>query len=140
MNDLDQLLTESFHTYKIYLESNNVINDQQVKLTLLKWPDVVQSALGHIRAHEEARSVEEIKISRAMLEQDLIATMLMPLKAIYDATRERIEAVIDKTPQIEVEMSNDPFVLKKNYISAINNMFKALETMTAVKYPVLKEE
>ena len=133
MNDLDLLLEEAFHTYQIYLECNNVLNDYQVKLNLLKWPDVVQSAL-------ETRNTEEIKISRAILEQDLIGTMLMPLKAIYEATKERIEAVIDKSPMAEVELSEDPITLKNNYIKSINGMFRVLETMTAVQYPTLKEK
>jgi hypothetical protein len=120
-----------------------MINDPNIKLSLLKWPDVVQSALGYIATHKKGINLgidQEQAIARKILKDDLTAAMLMPIKALYEATQERVKAVVDKEPLTEVVLDDDPIILKNNYLVAINDMFKVLETMTAIKYPTIKEK
>lgn len=136
--DLDELLEESFHTYKLYLECNNVLNDRQVKLSLLKWPDITQSALGYIKALDSKHSLEA-QTAYQILYDDFIAAIVMPVKAIYDAAYYRVSEVMEKEPLNKVEPNDNIIILKENYINAINDMFKVLETMTGIEYPTLSK-
>lgn len=136
--DFTVLLKESFHTYQLYLECNHVINDKNIKMSLLKWPDVAQSAISYAKALESGNLKDSI-VANELLKNDLIAAMIMPVKSIYDAACQRVEDLLGKPSLNKVNPSEKPVVLKRNYIVEINNMFKVLETMTGIKYPVLQE-
>lgn len=143
MNDLNLLLKQSFHTYQLYLECASIINNDQIKISLLKWPDIAQSAINCILSLERKvdrtsnRLLGEEAVARKTLTNDLRVAVVMPVSSIYDATKARIRDLTGKDPAIEIKKSNDPIETKNNIIDAINKLFIVLSTLSGVEYPVL---
>lgn len=143
MNDLNLLLKQSFHTYQLYLECASVINNDQIKLSLLKWPDIAQSAINCVLSLERkinrtgGRLLGEEAVARKTLVNDLQVSIVMPVSSIYDATKARLRDLTGKDPAIEVKRSDDPIETKNNIIDAINKLFMVLSTLSGVEYPIL---
>lgn len=144
--NLDRLLKEAFHTYQSYLICINVAEDS-AKIPLLKWPDIAQSAINYALAWEnknpmETRETEEIKISRSLLLKDLGIVIVAPLEGLNQSLKERIAQILGKepqTPELKSDKYDKPIESKKILLKSINNMFRTLETMTGMKYPVLEK-
>ena len=139
---LDDLLLEAFHTYQVYLQCTMILEDPKAKLPLLKWPDIAQSALGYARSLENANP-DEIKTAKSIVRSDLIMAVAAPIEVIYKSTHERVTKILGKKPNV-VPLSHEgrykfPIHYKNDIITAINNMFKTLETMSGVSYPELRK-
>ena len=140
LNNFEEMLEEAFHTYQLYLECTNILNDQQTKLPLLKWPDVAQSALKYALVLEkENSSKNDVHIAKQILHNDLQIVIVNPILTIYESTQERIKKLFDKSPVETPNIDDDPIKYKNNIIASINKIFNALETMTGVKYGKLNK-
>ena len=54
MIKLQKYLDEAFHTYEVYLNITDSFSGD-VKLSLLKWPDIASSAMAYAQALENKR-------------------------------------------------------------------------------------
>ena len=138
MENFNTLLKEAFHTYQVYLNCTGVLNGAG-KLSLCKWPDVAQSSLIYINMLEEQTEASELEMARQMMYNDYKVAIIEPIRAIYQATRDRFKEVLEADPAISAEASNKPIIYKNNLIDAINKMFSALNAVTGVDYPEVKK-
>ena len=152
-SELGQLVAEAFHTYRLYLESASVLNNEQIKLSLLKWPDIVQSAINYIDILEKKIVVadgvfglrnrklfqDEETLVKKVLVTDLDIAIVMPIRAIYNSVRQRVLDVTSREPADKVEECDDPIEFKNRLIVSINGMFGVLKIMTGVEYPVIQK-
>jgi hypothetical protein len=137
-----KLLAEGMHTYQIYLECTGSLVQDQVKLSLLKWPDVVESALAYAAA-ERSGNQEELDKTLVTLRTDMVLALVVPMEMIYKSVREHITKQLGKEPPLPTVLSPEgrhkfPIKYKNHIISATNDMFKTLETLTGTKQPTLK--
>jgi hypothetical protein len=129
---LNKLLAECMHTYQIYLECTGS----------LKWPDVAESALAYAEA---ARSGNQKDMDKTIvaLRTDMVEALAVPVEMIYKSVREHITKQLGKEPLLPTVLSREgrhkfPIKYKSHIISATNDMFKTLETLTGTKQPTLK--
>ena len=145
MDRLQELLEEAFHTYQIYLECTGSLSDDRVKLSLLKWPDIAQSAIKLALALKKSNETEMLSIKGDVtevihiLETDLYSAIIEPISIIHQSTRERITKVLGKEPASLTKCCEGPIELKNQMIDSLNKMFTTLETMTIIEYPRLSK-
>lgn len=139
---LDKLLAECMHTYQIYLECTGSLVQDQVKLSLLKWPDVTESALAYAAAARSGNQ-EDLDKTIVALRTDMVLALAVPIEMIYKSVREHITKQLGKEPLLPTVLSAEgrhkfPIKYKNHILSATNDMFKTLETLTGTKQPTLK--
>lgn len=140
MNQLDELLKEAFHTYKLYLECTGVLELSGAAIYLFKWPDATHSAISLINQPEN-------KHAMLLLQHELKSLIVDPISIIHDAAIDRLAQLSGvhpiKAEKIACEAKGskyqDPFKTKELLIQSINDVFTTINVMTNVEYPTLNK-
>ena len=128
----EALQKEAQHSYVVYLECSGVLDHQNIKVSLLKWPDVASSAIACIN--------NPIADNYDVLLSDLKSVTVEPVRLIHEAVCERFLQIFGKDPrQCEFygsERTPAGIVRLKNYyINKINLVFNKLSEITNDEYP-----
>lgn len=133
---MHDLLYQAFMSYQHYLMLSGVLELHEAKLSLMKWPDVAQSAIRLLDRPDDVSL-------RETLVNDLSIAIYGPIKVIHQSTFERIKDLSGSAPakaekvakEAEDLKLEDPVKAKTLLMGSIRDMFVVLNTMTDVEYP-----
>jgi len=137
MPNLISLQKEAEHSYRIYLECSGVLDTNQAKLALLKWPDVASAAINWIISPNMERF--------DLLGHELHAAVLEPIKMIHEAACDRFVQLTSLDPKkrqwyvensLPTEIGAIP--IKNVLIDKINLIFEKLSEITSEEYPEIR--